>query len=279
MKNSTLPIFLAAWLLLLAARGFTPVPPPVRLAGAAAAEYQFTPLEEEETFLSGSGKKLAAYSYQLLSLSVSNLDRLSTEAAEAAERNVETFNARMSGLMEELTDHGAEMGADALQMERDGYTIIAPYSDEAASSGTVVGELVSIRVDRNSYTGGAHPNRYTSSYLFDLRTGQFIDPTQLADDPAVFQTGAAELLLEKADAIEENRDGYWPDYGEVISHWSEGTALFDEEGMLVIFSPYELGPYAMGEVELRLSFGELAELIGEGGLARLGAASAGAAGR
>ena len=101
-------------------------------------------------------------------------------------------------------------------------------------------------------------------------------PTQLADDPAAFQCGAAELLREKADAITRNRDGYWPDYGEIISRWSEGAVLFDEEGMLVVYSTYELGPYVMGEVELRLSYEELAGLIGDGGLARLGMAPAAA---
>lgn len=272
MKNNAFPIFLAAWLILLAARGFTPAPAPVQTAETV---YTLEALSEEETFLSEGGRKLADYSYQLLVLSVANLEELSPEEAEAAQRNVETFHAKMSALMEELTAYGAVMGDDAAQMERDGYTIEA-YYDRAAASGTMAGDLVSVRVDQCSYTGGAHPNRYTSSYLFDLRIGQFIDPTQLADDPAAFQCGAAELLREKADAITRNRDGYWPDYGEIISRWSEGAVLFDEEGMLVVYSTYELGPYVMGEVELRLSYEELAGLIGDGGLARLGMAPAAA---
>lgn len=275
MKNNAFPIFLAAWLILLAARGFTPAPAPVQTAETAEAVYTLEALSEEETFLSEGGRKLADYSYQLLVLSVANLEELSPEEAEAAQRNVETFHAKMSALMEELTAYGAVMGDDAAQMERDGYTIEA-YYDRAAASGTMAGDLVSVRVDQCSYTGGAHPNRYTSSYLFDLRIGQFIDPTQLADDPAAFQCGAAELLREKADAITRNRDGYWPDYGEIISRWSEGAVLFDEEGMLVLYSTYELGPYVMGEVELRLSYEELAGLIGDGGLARLGMAPAAA---
>ena len=40
--------------------------------------------------------------------------------------------------------------------------------------------------------------------------------------------------------------------------------------MLVVFSPYELGPYSMGEVELRVTYEELASLVGEEGLRRLG---------
>ena len=40
--------------------------------------------------------------------------------------------------------------------------------------------------------------------------------------------------------------------------------------MTVTFSAYELGPYAMGPVELTLSYEVLAQAIGEGGLAHLG---------
>ena len=46
--------------------------------------------------------------------------------------------------------------------------------------------------------------------------------------------------------------------------------LFDGDGMLAVYSPYLLGPYSMGEVELRLTYEELAELAGPGALEHLG---------
>ena len=44
---------------------------------------------------------------------------------------------------------------------------------------------------------GAHPNRYTSSFLFDLESGQFINPIQIAENPESFRTGAADLILSR----------------------------------------------------------------------------------
>ena len=38
----------------------------------------------------------------------------------------------------------------------------------------------------------------------------------------------------------------------------------------VSYSHYELGPYAIGEVSLRLRYEEIADLLGPGGLDRLG---------
>ena len=82
---------------------------------------------------------------------------------------------------------------------------------------------------------------------------------------------AAELLVAKAEGLgEDYTSGYWSDYAQIISRWNEAAVLFDETGMTVVFSAYELGPYAMGPVELVLTYEELADAIGEGGLAHLG---------
>ena len=89
----------------------------------------------------------------------------------------------------------------------------------------------------------------------------------------MFRAKAAELLIAKAEGLgEEYTEGFWPDYADIISGWNEAAVLFDASGMTVIFSVYELGPYAMGPVELFLTYAELAEAIGEDGLAHLGAA-------
>ena len=126
-----------------------------------------------------------------------------------------------------------------------------------------VGYYLMIRPGDRSFLGGG------------LFGDMFKDATAMvrqaiADKPEEFRTGAAALLVEKAEALEEYQPGYWSDYADIIARWNEGTVLFDEEGMLAVYSPYLLGPYAMGEVELRLGYDELAELIGPGGLERLG---------
>jgi len=277
MKNHTIAIFLAAYLLFLAAHAGHAGAPPAQVPQTLEPEgigpvYQLEPVSVTHSVCSEDkrNKKLASCDYQLLTLSVVNLETLPPAEAEAAERTAEVFNERMTAMMDEFETDGLVIGQDAKNAYREGYLLDA-YYDEVAATGTVMGEVVSVRFDRGSYTGGAHPSSYSSACLFDLTAGQFIpDPSQLADDPAAFQTGAAEMLVKKAESIRENRNVYWQDYAEIISHWNEGTVIFDEEGMLAVYSTYELGPYSMGEVELRLSWEELAELMGPGGLARLG---------
>ncbi len=239
----------------------TPAPQPL---------YQWETMTAQNQFAAEDGTELMYYSYQLLTLSVANLEELRSGEAAEAERNVENFNSKMTALLEESMEVGQVMQEDAAQLYKESGTAGLPFYDETSASCCRTGDLLSVRVSGGSYAGGAHPSRCDSGYLFDLRSGQFIDPTQIADKPEEFRTGAAVLLVEKAEALEEYQPGYWSDYADIIARWNEGTVLFDEEGMLAVYSPYLLGPYAMGEVELRLGYDELAELIGPGGLERLG---------
>ncbi len=232
-------------------------------------EYQIDTVTSQKQYHTEDGSELARYDYQLLNLSVPNLDSLSPEEASAAQRNMDHFNTKMLSMMDDSLLVGQKLG-DTAQYDYDTFGLQSAYFDETSASAVLLDQIISVRIDNASYTGGAHPNRYTSSCLFDLTSGQFMDPIQIAEDPEAFRTSAAELLLKKADAILENQGSYWADYKDIITHWNEAAVLFDEDGMLVVYSPYDLGPYAMGEVELRLSWDEVKELAGKSSLERFG---------
>ena len=247
-------------------------------APEAAEEYE-EPEYEIIPFSSGSQVRAedetvaAVYNYQTVLLNLHNEEALSPEDGEAARRNMEAFNSKMRAVLGELMEQGGAFGEDALAAYEEFGSLSAEYEDDADMGAEFCGDIVSVILHRVSYTGGAHPNRYAASYLFDLASGQFIDPTQIAEDPEAFRAGAAELLLEKADAHPE-RDAFWQDYADVIARWNEGTVRFDGEGMHVIYSPYGLGPYVLGEVELSLGWEELEPLIGASGMERLGRGAA-----
>ena len=244
----------------------------LRVVPEVQPRYLVTPIVEEKTSTAEDGTVLAECSYQLLTMTVENLSELSEEGAERAEQVARNFNERMDKRMEDALAYGRELEQMAEKAWEEGFLFLA-YGDKTTAEAVLQGQIYSIRVENSSYSGGAHPNSYTDGELFDLEMGQYIDPAQVADDPVAFQLGGTELLLAKADEQDaEIRSGYYPEYADVISHWYDGTVLFDAEGMTVVYSPYELGPYAMGTVELKASYEELAQLLGPGGLERLGLA-------
>lgn len=278
MKRYTALLLLAGLCLLAACTGLTSAAFPPHQAPPAAppAEdeeqpaYQFDTLSAQEWFTAEDGTELAYYSYQLLTLTASNLEDLPPQSRAAAERNADSFNSKMVSLLDESVARGRTMGEDA-QAAYEAGSAALNYYDETSAACYQAGRIVSVRLDTGSFTGGAHPNSYTSSFLFDLGAGQFIDAAQIAEDPEAFRLNAAAALLEQAEKLDV-RDDFWPEYADIIAHWNEGTVLFDQEGMRVVFSHYVLGPYSLGTVELCLDYGELAELVGSGGMERLGRA-------
>lgn len=210
------------------------------------------------------GELYASYEYRFLMMYVENEEALSGEALETAQRNVEKFNELMQQELDEAVAYGEQTGEDLYG----GYMAL---SDEVALSAVRQGQILTVVKQGFYYGGGAHPYTYTSTHTFDLTLGQFIDPAQIGDDPEAFRVQAGQMLIEYAESLgEDYTEGFWEDYAEIISRWNDAAVIFGEEGMKVVFSIYELGPYAMGPVELRLTYEELSEAIGEGGLEHLG---------
>lgn len=118
--------------------------------------------------------------------------------------------------------------------------------------------LVSVSGLYYSFTGGAHPNTVLLSWLFDMTTGTFISPLSLAKDPQAFADAvAAELIAYiQSNTLEGYplEELYWDDYQGVLSGWDSYCVYFDEEGMHVGFSPYELAAYAAGSQEFTLTY-------------------------
>lgn len=276
-------ILLAAYALLLTACAGQAISEPApaieskrEAAGTVLEEYQ-EPAYEIVPFTTGDqvraedGTVLAVCNYQTVRLTLRNEKLISPEDAMAAERNIAAFNEKMESVTADLVAQGGEMAAYVGENYEASGAPVTEYEDDAETFEAFMGDILSVCLRRYSYTGGAHPNSYVMGWLFDLASGQFIlDPSQLADDPRAFHDGAAELLIAKADSGLPGPVEYWDDYQDIIRSGPGGVTLFDEEGMTVVYAPYELGPYAAGEVELHLSWEELEPLLGQSGLARLG---------
>ncbi len=233
--------------------------------------YGYEDITKEKSFTEEeSGTVYASYRYIVPMLRVANADELTEESLTVAQRSTDAFNAKMQEILDESVAYGEEMAQWYVEGETFSGTGL-PLADEKVLSLSMTGSIISVMEDGYFYGGGAHPNSYTASYTFDLSTGEFIDPATIADDSEAFRIMAAALLVQKAESLgDDYTAGFFPDYAETISHWNERAVLFDKSGMTVIFSVYDIGPYAMGPVELHLTYPELAEMLGENGLARLG---------
>lgn len=238
----------------------------------------------EDSAQAADGTVLARRSYALPVMTVELADGTAlTEAAapaeEAALTAAETFNSQ-------FRDWAAADGFDEVtawaEEDRAGRAETGaawtPYVLELESEVCRTGDLISVQAVYYGSSGGAHPNTVLMAWNFDLSTGRFLTPEQLAADGQAFSEAVAQELLrqsrETAAAYDmAPEDFFWTNYQEILAGWSSYAVSFDGEGMTVGFSPYELAAYAAGPQIYHLPYEQLAGYFSTHGLALLGLAA------
>ena len=116
-----------------------------------------------------------------------------------------------------------------------------------------------------SYTGGAHPNTFFESYLYEVRpsgvTALSVDDLFRADSNWLGRL--TPLIL--ADL--ESQDAAWVTQGQVVELTRQDLATFTlgPTGLTFHFSPYAMGPYVQGSFTVTVDYGQLVGLAPAGG--------------
>lgn len=226
----------------------------------------------DEAFTGEDGSTLAYCNYTVPQLQAVGEDGAAvTEAAgPEAERALEAadaFNRRF-----------ADWRADAPHIRE----ILAqapagggqPVVEQLTCTAYRTGRLVSVSGEYYNYTGGAHPNTMLLSWNFDLDSGTFFETELLEEDGRLKEFVAGELVRQAEEEALKNGlapgDYFWEDYEDILADWCSYAVSFDEEGMRVGFSPYELACYAAGAQVFRLSYDQLRPYLGQHGRILLG---------
>ena len=226
--------------------------------------YWFEKESTADKFSNDEGKLLASYSYEVMVMKVSDT------ADEATVKMAEAFNQGMQEVLNSHLETGNELGQwasydDTLLQE--GFY----YTDELKAEGIQQGNIYTVSFDYYYYTGGAHSSQAYVTKTFDLERGAYIDPLEIADDPELFRATVTDLILDQIQHLDEEiTSGYFSDYESAVAQWNTRYTAFGSDGMTVIFSAYDLGPYVIGEQRFVVDYSDLADAIGEGGQAKLG---------
>jgi hypothetical protein len=120
---------------------------------------------------------------------------------------------------------------------------------------------VSMRIDIETFTGGAHPNTTTNYYVFNTHDNQPLTLSDIVSDTTLFKE-----QLEKAFRIQKGID-------DTVSLADAGYNLYDDEMVLnenigisendviVHFNPYEIAPYSMGPSTVRLDKNSIRDIL------------------
>ena len=213
--------------------------------------------------LAEDGTQLASYTFQLPVLTAVREDGTPiTEARSEPEEQALTaaaaFNEKFGkwAAAEEFPEFAASAQED-LVLRRECDAQWTPYELTLDCTVYQTDQIISVAGLYYSYTGGAHPNTWQLSWNFDLEQGAFFGPELLADNTELQEAVSGEIIRQANEPLEDGTvpaEWYWEDYEAIIANWASYTVNFDESGMTVTFSPYELAPYAAGPQTFRLSY-------------------------
>lgn len=225
--------------------------------------------------LAEDGTLLATYTFKLPELKAVRADGTvitgpQSDAEEQAVSMMSAFNEKFGKWaraeeFHEIVSWAEEHYANCLT---EGIEWYSPYTLELDCSGYQTDHVISVSGIYYSYTGGAHPNTWWLGWNYDLGTGEFFSPEVLGEGTELQDAVTAEIIRQVQETqIDEIPlvEMYWEDYEEIIANWPSYAATFDADGMYVVFSAYELAPYAAGPQEFHLSYDFLKQHLSEQG--------------
>ena len=249
----------------------------VHLAETPAIQYEVRTNTLENAAFDDDETQLAHYVYDLPTLVAIRSDGTEIEtpvtaAEKVAKSRTETFNRRFEEWAEDSDfDSTVQAASEDLAWRREsGMEWMEGYEEELKFSAWQTEHLVSIAADYYSYTGGAHPNTALLSWNFDLDTGEFVTPIMLAKDDQAFLDGVKrEIIRQAGQTARENgslpQEYYLENYEDIAAEWANYAVSFDENGMNVGFSPYEIACYAVGPQVFTISYETLSPWLSDTG--------------
>lgn len=227
-----------------------------------------------DTLYAEDGTQLLHYAVHIPYLSAwredgTEITEAQNETEEKSLAAVQTFNDRFAVW---YSEEAIREAADAASMDLAWYQVeemdwYGGYWMELNCTVYQTEHLISIAGVYVANTGGAHPNTYLLSWNFDLENGVFFGAEGLAGHTELQEAVTSEIIRQAKDRAAEYEmlaeEMFWPEYEEIIADWPSYAISFNESGMTVSFSPYELAAYAAGVQEFHIPYDVLAEHLDE----------------
>lgn len=122
-------------------------------------------------------------------------------------------------------------------------------------------QVAQFAVTEAVYTGGAHGLATTSYYLFDmdLQSQITLDDVQNINSPLSDEVldQAYRDYLRSQNMTKQEIDDHIADYPFEFTD----NFYFNEKGLVLSYTPYHLGPYVMGTIELVIAYDKLQGVI------------------
>lgn len=121
-------------------------------------------------------------------------------------------------------------------------------------------DFISILLSHYQFTGGAHGNYFALGYNIEMRNGKVLTLKDIIKEDSfdLLAFECEQAIIEKFEANSLIDAGLFEDEITI----PDDQDFYIVPGMLVLqFDPYEIGPWAMGEVTAEISFEKIKDIL------------------
>ncbi|WNJ20602.1 DUF3298 domain-containing protein [Pontibacter sp. G13] len=175
----------------------------------------------------------------------------------------ETFASVANVDVEPIIQQSAQELADSFFAHYEAFTQEFPDSPQRWSvdiKGDVLGNAYSVvtyKMHRETYTGGAHPNHETHYATFNAANGKKLKIGEIVRDTANLNNIAEPYFREAVDIAKDlplMESGFSFDQNKFQVPNNFGMV---QEGIIFHYNPYEIAPYAAGEISFLVPYDAL----------------------
>ncbi|MCF0073061.1 DUF3298 and DUF4163 domain-containing protein [Dyadobacter sp. CY261] len=125
----------------------------------------------------------------------------------------------------------------------------------------ITSKMLFYQLDHYSFTGGAHPNSFTSFHAFDAKTGEEVEMKSFVQDSVALLSLVEKKFRELGKLTPEvdlEDEGYF-----LVDHkfFIPANYVFTQEGVLFYYNPYEIAAYVRGAIDFTIPYEDLKGII------------------
>lgn len=121
--------------------------------------------------------------------------------------------------------------------------------------------FVQLQLSGWSYTGGAHGNGATNTYIIDKSTAKEVLFNDFFSDPSAvtkLAEGYFRIMYELDNDVDLEEAGFWFENNQF--HLNNNFSIVDDK-IVFLYNTYEIAPYSGGETVIEISIEEIKSFI------------------
>lgn len=187
------------------------------------------------------------------------------DVSELINKTLQNYIVSQTNLNEDsLVNHSIEDAVKRFNSEFKTFKTDFPDSSqkwEAFIDGEVTyrsSDIISIAINTYLDTGGAHGNTNVKFFNFNPQTGELISKADIISN---FEKLSEVIELKLNEHSKSNSDDPMEDFFFGNDFQLPESIGFSDEGLIILYNPYEIASYSQGIIEFTIPFEEINSFI------------------